>query len=118
MATKYRCYKECFAYNKHFKKGEMFPQTWLEAKYIPQPEYFVLADEYEDKVAEITKTERIIYSAADDPRSSVQLVEDLKARMGDIPKDWNRKRVWSELRRRELADSKTEPRKPGRPAKE
>lgn len=118
MATKYRCYKKCFAYNKLFKKGEMFPQAWLEAKYIPPPEYFVLADEYEDKVSEADKNERIIHSAADDPRPSVELVKELTARMGDIPKDWNRKRVWSELRRRELADSKTEPRKPGRPPKE
>lgn len=117
MATKYRCYRECFAYNKHFKKGDFFPPQWVEAKYIPQPEYFVNANDYEDKVFEQKKESRQIYSAADDPRTSEQLTAELEKVMGAVPKDWPRKKIWMELRRREMADSKTEhgPRKPGRP---
>lgn len=117
MAAKYRCYRECFAYNKHFKKGDFFPQTWLEAKYVPQPEYFVNASDYEDKVSEQKKESRQIYSAADDPRTSAQLLAELEKVMGSVPKDWSRKKIWMELTRRQLAESKTEPgRKPGRPA--
>jgi hypothetical protein len=117
MAIKYRCYRECFAYKKHFKKGDWFPAEWIKAKYPPQPEYFVLESEYEDKVYEQQKEKRTVYSAADDTRSSAVLIEEL-SRFMEVPKDWNRKRIWMELKRREMAESKTDtgPRKPGRPA--
>jgi hypothetical protein len=117
MAKKYRCYKECFAYNKRFKKGAYFPMEWIESKYTPPPEYFIEADEYEDKTRELVKVAHQVFSAADDPRTSGQLKADL-SRFMEVPEDWNRKRIWMALKQREMAESKTDPgpRKPGRPA--
>ncbi len=119
MATKkFRCFKECFAYNKRFKKGEFFPVLWLDSGYVPQPEYFIAAEDYEDFMRTQVKASRTIYSAADDPRTTAMLVEGLSKFMGDIPKDWNRKRIWAALKQRENAEVRTEKRGPGRPAKE
>ena len=118
MATQeYRCYKECFAYNKRFKQGTFFPVTWIDAGYKPPPEYFVAAEDYADTIRMKVKEGKEIQCAADDPRSSDQLVKDL-AKYMEVPKDWNRKRIWMALKQREMAESHTEPgpRKPGRPA--
>jgi len=117
MATrKYRCFRECFAYNKRFKKGEFFPPLWLENGYKPQDEYFVLAEDYDDAIRTVVKQGRQIVSAGDDPRPTAVLVEELKKYM-EVPKDWNRKRIWMALVSRDNAEAKTEPRRgPGRPA--
>lgn len=118
MATQeYRCFKECFAFNKRFKKGAMFPLTWIDAGYKPPPEYFVMAQDYADVVRTKSMESRQIFSAADDPRTSAELVKEL-ARFMEVPKDWNRKRIWMALKQREMAESKTDTgvRKPGRPA--
>jgi hypothetical protein len=118
MATKkYRCYRECFTYNKRFKKGEYFPVLWIEHGYAPNEEYFVPEEDYEDFIRAKARELKTVYSAADDPRSSEALVADLKKYM-EVPKDWTRKRVWLALKQREMAEAKTEPtpRRPGRPA--
>lgn len=115
--AKYRCLKECFSYNKRFKRGEYFPIAWLENKYEPPKEYFVLAEDYDDAVRAMERSSRQIFSAGDDPRPTVELVAELK-RFMEVPKDWNRKRIWMALKSRENAEAKTEPRKPGRPPKE
>jgi hypothetical protein len=118
MATQhYRAIRECFAYNKRFKKGAEFPLVWLDAGYIPPPQWFVKSEDYDDVVRKDEPVGKIV-SAAEDPRSSKQLVEDLEKYMTPVPKDWNRKRIWMELKRREMAESKTDTgvRKPGRPA--
>ena len=118
MATKkYRCFKECFAYNKRFKAGEMFPLLWIDNGYTPPVEYFVPDDEYDDFIRTKGNAVRTVYSAADDPRPTALLIEAL-ARFMEIPKDWNRKRIWMALKQREMAELKTEPRRPGRPPKE
>lgn len=119
MATqKYRCYRECYAYNKRFKKGDQFPILWLEKGYKPQPEYFIMAEDYEDKIRELSKQKAAIFSAADDPRPTAVLIAELKKVGLEVPKDWNRKRIWMALKQRENAEAKTEPRGPGRPAKD
>ena len=118
MATKkYRCFKECFAYNKRFKKGELFPVLWLDNGYVPQEEYFVPDAEYDDFIRTNAKASKVVYSAADDPRPTALLIEEL-ARFMEVPKDWNRKRIWMALAQRKMAEAKTEPRRVGRPAKE
>lgn len=117
MAIKYRCYRECFAYNKHFKRGDWFPQEWIKAKYEPQPEYFVKENEYEDKIDDHKKS-RTVYSAADDPRPTADLVEELKKIGLEIPKDWTRQRIWMALKQREMAEAHTEQPRRGRPPKE
>jgi hypothetical protein len=116
---KYRCFLKCFAYNKLFKQGDYFPAVWIEKGYVPQPEYFVLEQDYEDAITTKVAESRIIYSAAEDPRPTKVLIEDL-AKFMEVPKDWDRKRIWKTLKQREMAIAHTEPqpRKPGRPAKE
>lgn len=118
--AKFRCYRECFAYNKHFKAGDWFPQAWVDAKYAPQPEYFVPEGDYEEKMDEVKKVGRTKYSAADDPRPTADLIADLKKMGLEVPRDWNRQRIWSTLKQREMAEAHTEPtaRKQGRPPKE
>lgn len=116
---KYRCVVKCFAYNKLFKKGEMFPMDWISNGYTPQPEYFCRAEDYEDMATEMEVKARVIYSAAEDPRPTAQLIDDL-ARFMEVPKDWNRKRIWMALKQREMAEAHTEPpaKRVGRPPKE
>jgi hypothetical protein len=116
---KYKCVTKCFAYNKLFKKGEMFPVAWMDSGYTPPPEYFCKAEDYEDAIKEVEVKSRIIYSAAEDPRPTAQLIEEL-ARFMDVPKDWNRKRIWMALKQREMAEEHTEPTtaRRGRPPKE
>lgn len=117
---KYKCFLKCFAYNKLFKVGDKFPDIWIEQGYEPQPEYFCLERDYEDAIATKAVKSRIIYSAAEDPRPTKKLIDDL-SRFMEVPKDWDRKRIWKTLRQREMAEAHTEPqtvRKPGRPAKE
>lgn len=116
--TKYRCWRECFAYNKHFKRGDYFPALWLESGYNPMPEYFVAEGDYEDKVNDHMKAGRTIYSAADDPRPTAELVAELKKIGLDVPAEWNRKRIWMLLKEREMATAHTEQPKRGRPPKE
>lgn len=118
MATqKWRCIKECFKYNKRFKKGQEFPLAWIDNGYAPPEDCFVKEEDYEDVVRKKDPVGKIV-SAAYDPRPTALLIELLSKYMGDIPKTWNRKQIWMELIRRESAESKTEPgpRKPGRPA--
>ena len=113
----YRCFRECFAFNKRFKKGTMFPMTWIDAGYTPPAEYFVVAEDYADLIRTKSAESRQIFSAADDPRSSDELVKEL-AKYMEVPKDWNRKRIWMALKQRDMAVEKTEPRRPGRPPKD
>jgi hypothetical protein len=118
MATKkYRCFKQCFAFNKRFKVGEMFPVLWLDSGYTPPEEYFVPEDEYEDFMRVKANELKTVYSCSDDPRTNNVLIAELK-RFMEVPKDWSRKKIWMALKQREMAESKTEPRKPGRPPKE
>ena len=116
-AKRYRCIKECFAYNKRFKKGAEFPMNWIDNGYTPPEKWFVLAEDYDDACRKNEPVGKIV-SAAQDPRTSQALIDALSKYMGDIPKNWNRKQIWMELIRRENAESKTDPgpRKPGRPA--
>jgi hypothetical protein len=116
-AQHYRCIKECFAYNKRFKKGQEFPMAWIDNGYTPPEKWFVRAEDYDDTIRRNDPVGKIV-SAAYDPRPTAVLIESLSKYMGDIPKTWNRKHIWMELNRRESAESKTDPgpRKPGRPA--
>ena len=113
----YRCVKECFAYNKRFKKGQEFPMAWIDNGYTPPEKWFVRSEDYDDFVRKADPVGKIV-SAGYDKRSSAELIEALSKYMGEIPKTWNRRQIWMELHRREAAESKTEPgpRKPGRPA--
>ena len=117
MAKDYRCFRECFAFNKRFKIGAVFPPVWLDNGYLPPTEYFVPAEDYDQVIRQKAKEHRSVQSAVDDPRSSEQLIKDL-AKYMTVPSDWNRKRIWMALKQREMAESHTEPgpRKPGRPA--
>ena len=112
----YKCFKECFAFNKRFKKGAIFPPTWVDNGYKPPEEYFVKSEDYADVIRTKSRESKQVNSAVDDPRTSEQLIKEL-SRFMEVPQDWNRKRIWMALKQREMAEFKTEPiRKAGRPA--
>lgn len=90
---------------------------WLDSGYKPPEQWFVRSEDYEDTIRKNDPVGKIT-SAGMDPRPTKTLIEELGKRMGDIPKTWNRAKIWGELVARELAESRSEPgaRKPGRPA--
>lgn len=116
---RFRCIKECFEQNKRFKVGAEYPPAWVDAGLMPTlPHCFVKAEDYDDAIRnKQSQNQGKIVSAGSDPRPTAVLIEELTKYLGKIPSNWNRSRIWMELKTRELAESKTEPgkRKPGRP---
>jgi hypothetical protein len=120
MATqRFKCIKECFCYNKRFKKGAEFPMAWLDNGYTPPPAWFVPEQDYADVIRKNQFPEKIT-SAGSDPRPTAVLIDALHKYMGDVPKTWKRSQIWGALIARESAEARSETNKkgPGRPAKE
>lgn len=106
MAKKeYVCIKECFVYNKRFKKGAKFPETWLKEGYLPN-QFFLPEDEAKEYIRE-HDGHRPVQCAGDDPRSTEEIKKTLFKFMKSFPEKWGRKEMWSALRKYEQGEAQT-----------
>lgn len=106
MGERIICHRECFVYNKRFKKGDEFPEKWLLEGYLPNNHF--APEEEAKRMISASETNRPVQCAGDDPRSTKDIKSALLRYMKSVPEKWSRKELWNELRRHEMADAKTE----------
>ncbi|RLB89355.1 MAG: hypothetical protein DRH26_11750 [Deltaproteobacteria bacterium] len=89
--------------HKYFHVGEKLPEGWKHD--ANGCTHFAPAAEAK-KIIKSGSAEKRAMTAGDDKRSTEQLRTDLRKFMKVVPHTWRRKKVWSELMKRETAESK------------
>ena len=100
MAIRACYYSDGVYAHKYFKEGEMLPEEWK-----PNENgctHFAPVNEAK-KIIKTGSAKKRALTAGDDVRSTDELKAELKKYLKLIPRTWKRKKIWSELIKKENA---------------
>lgn len=104
----YTAIRDCYysdGEHKHrfFNAGQKLPEGWVHD--ANKCKHFAPTADAKKIIKAGTANQKAL-TAGDDPRSTDEIREALKGFMKPVPQTWQRKKLWGELKKREMAVSK------------